>query len=109
MEDPIAEMEENTTVKNLEEKVMIEILKTSKESHNVSAEYAQRLHTQTYLDAQSSRSIFQANQDDQVASLRKIAQIALEQCSETVFIMVWRTIKIISARLKKYPLSFASV
>ena len=58
MEDLITEIEKDATMKNLEEKAMIEILEISMESLTVPADYAQKLHTQAYLDAQSSRSIF---------------------------------------------------
>ena len=91
-------MEEDTTGKTLAERAMIETLEILKESLTILAEYAQKPHTQIYLDAQSSRSIIRANQEDQVASLRKFANNALEQCSETVCIPAWKDIKITSAR-----------
>ena len=86
------------TGNNLEEITMIEVLEITKWNLESPAEYAQKPLTQTSLDAQSSKSIFQANQGDQVASLGKFANYALEQPSETVCITVWRNIKITSAK-----------
>ena len=67
---------------------MIEVLEMTRRNLDSPAEYAQKPLTQTSLDAQSSKSIFQANQGDQVASLRKFANYASEQCSVTVCISV---------------------
>ena len=87
LEDSTAETETEVTGSNLEEIAMIEKLEVTQRNLDSPAEYAQKPLTQTYLDVQSSKSIFQANQEDKVASLKKFAKNALGQYSVTVCIM----------------------
>ena len=64
----IKETKADATGENLEGLIIIEALKISKENHNFPAEYAQKLLIQTFLDAQSSKSIFQTNQKELAAN-----------------------------------------
>ena len=88
LEDSIPETEMESAGNNLEETAVIEVLEMTRRNLDSPAEYAQKPLTQTYLDVQSSKSIFQANQRDLAASLRKYVNYALEQCSVSVYTMV---------------------
>ena len=88
LEDSIAETEMESAGNNLEETAVIEVLEMTRRNLDSPAEYAQKPLTQTYLDVQSSKSIFQANQRDLAASLRKYVNYALEQCSVSVYTTV---------------------
>ena len=62
--DPITEMERDATNKTLGEIVMTENPETSEGNLAVLVGCVQRPHTQTCLDAQISKSTFQANQEN---------------------------------------------
>ena len=57
-------------------KIIVEETRTQKSEGASHVEYAQKPHMEIYLDAQSSKSTFQANQEDQSAYPRKFASNA---------------------------------
>ena len=57
-------------------KIIVEETRTQKSEGASHVEYAQKPHMEIYLDAQSSRSTFQANQEDKSVHPRKFASSA---------------------------------
>ena len=60
----------------LRKKIIVEETRNLKQEDTSHVEYAQKPHMEIYLDAQSSKSTFQANQEDQSAYPRKFASNA---------------------------------